>query len=106
MKTARVFYNHDLAGELRREENGFVFRYRDEYFRDPRKPPISLSLPKSKPEYRSEQLFPFFYGLLSEGETKAIQCRTLKIDEDDHFERLVSTGGTATIGAVTVEEAR
>lgn len=35
----------------------------------------------------------FFFGLLSEGINKDIQCRLLKIDEDDDFTRLIQTAG-------------
>jgi hypothetical protein len=35
---------------------------------------------------------------------KTIQCRALKIDENDHFTRLLKTSGMDVIGSVTVEE--
>ncbi|MBW6488067.1 HipA N-terminal domain-containing protein [Sulfurimonas sp.] len=50
-------------------------------------------------------LFPFFFNLLSEGNLKSMQCRELKIDEDDNFTRLLKTTQENTIGAITVEEA-
>lgn len=49
-------------------------------------------------------LFPFFFGLLAEGENKALECRLLRIDEDDHFSRLLRTCTTDTIGGITVRE--
>ena len=51
----------------------------------------SATLPKRKEEYRSKELFPFFYGLLAEGKQKERQCRELCIDENDHFTRLLET---------------
>ena len=57
---------------------------------------------KSEKEFYSDILFPFFYGLLAEGEEKVLQCRTLKIDENDHFTRLLKTADENTIGAITV----
>ena len=45
-----------------------------------------------------------FFGLLAEGDDKALQCRVLKIDEDDHFTRLLRTCAAETIGGVTVKE--
>jgi len=48
-------------------------------------------------------LFSFFSGLLSEGINKDIQCRLLKIDENDDFTRLLKTAGEDTIGAITVK---
>ena len=67
-------------------------------------PAISLSLPKTQAFFESVQLFPFFYGLLSEGINKEMQCRTMKFDENDHFTRLVKTAGQDTIGAITLKE--
>jgi serine/threonine-protein kinase HipA len=34
---------------------------------------------------------------------KDIQCRLLKIDQEDDFTRLISTAGKETIGAITVK---
>lgn len=102
---ARVFYNETLVGYLSKTENGFHFIYEDAYYFDARKPAISLSLPKTQKDYFSEKLFAFFYGLLSEGDLKTLQCRQLGIDENDHFTRLIKTGHN-TIGAVSVKEVR
>jgi len=104
-KKGLVYYNSILAGKLEYLDNEFIVRYDPEYFSDRSLPPISLSLPKSKIEYRSSVLFPFFYGLLAEGADKVLQCAVLKIDEKDHFTRLLKTAGGSTIGAITVREA-
>ncbi|MEI6065588.1 MAG: HipA N-terminal domain-containing protein, partial [Pseudanabaena sp. ELA748] len=61
-------------------------------------------LPKRKESYSSQNLFPFFYGLLAEGRVKELQCKMLKIDENDHFGRLISTAGDDSIGTVTVKK--
>jgi len=39
---------------------------------------------------------------LSEGENRKLQCRVLKIDENDHFGLLLKTASEETIGAVRV----
>lgn len=99
-----VYNNNELAGYIEKNSQGhFTFRYEDEYFYDANQPPISLSLPKSKQEHYSEKLFSFFFGLLSEGINKDIQCSAYKIDEKDHFTRLLLTAGNDTIGAITVK---
>lgn len=103
MRKAKVYRNGILAGILSEESRGkYVFRYEDAYFQDPNKPAISLTLPKTQKEFRSEVLFPFFFNMLSEGVNKKLQCRQLKIDEDDHFGLLMETAKNDTIGAVTV----
>jgi HipA-like protein len=104
-KKGQVFYNNILAGTLEYRNNEYFFTYDPVYANDRTKPPLSLSFPKSKIEYRSPVLFPFFYGLLAEGADKALQCAVLKIDENDHFSRLLKTAGENTIGAITVQEA-
>jgi serine/threonine-protein kinase HipA len=49
-------------------------------------------------------LFPFFSGLLAEGNLKDLQCRLYRIDPNDDFTRLLKTTRYDVIGAVTVEE--
>ncbi|MEX2607278.1 MAG: HipA N-terminal domain-containing protein [Kiritimatiellia bacterium] len=90
------------AGVLEETSRGFRFRYHDGYLVDPNAPSVSLRLPKSRQTHESNILFPFFFGLLAEGNLKAEQCRRLKLDEDDAFGRLIQTAGSDTIGAVSV----
>ena len=94
-----------FAGILEKYEDiEYIFTYDETYYKDPNSYAISLSLSKEKREYRSKALFPFFYGLLSEGTNKEIQCRLLRIDENDHYSLLLSTAHSDTIGSVTVRE--
>ena len=101
---ASVYNNKVLAGTLEKSKDGFIFTYSDEYYNDDSKPAISLSLPKNQKEYHSIYMFPFFSGLLAEGVNKQIQCRTLKIDEQDDFTRLIKTATTETIGTITLKQ--
>ena len=105
MPKAGVYNNGILAGILEKTASDFyIFTYDDQYFIDSGKPGISLTLPKTLKEYKSKELFSFFYGLLAEGINKDIQCRLLKIDDEDDFTRLIKTAGEDTIGAITVKE--
>jgi HipA-like protein len=105
MAKAAVYNNKVLAGFLEKHApNDYRFTYDESYLADPALPSISLTLPKTKTEHRSLFLFSFFSGLLSEGINKDIQCRLLKIDEEDDFTRLLKTAGEDTIGAITVKE--
>jgi serine/threonine-protein kinase HipA len=99
-----VRFNGTKAGRLERREGDFIFTYDQAYQADVSLPPLALSFPKHRREFRSPTLFPFFYGLLAEGENVQLQCRLLNIDDDDHFTRLLKTAGSNTIGAVTVRE--
>lgn len=105
MRQAQVFSNGVLAGVLTETDSGkYIFCYDDSFLIDDKQTAISLSLPKSQREFSSETLFPFFFNMLSEGTNKAIQCQTLKIDENDTFGLLLATAHTDTIGAITVKQ--
>lgn len=104
MRIAEVFCNGIKAGILTEENrNSYVFRYDDNYFADGKKPAVSLTLPKTRQEYRNKFLFPFFANMLSEGANRKIQSRLLRIDEQDDFGILLATAQNDTIGAVTVK---
>ena len=99
---AFVFYQDRLAGILSKTAAGYSFIYDQNYLTDPRSKSISLTLPKKQKQFTSKYLFPFFFGLLTEGITSQIQSRKLKIDEKDYFKRLVETAASDTIGCVTI----
>ena len=102
---AEIYNNGRLAGLLEKTGEGeYLFAYDKAYLNDPETSAISLTLPKMSHVYHAQKLFPFFYGLLSEGVNKQTQCRLLKIDEDDHFSLLLKTASTDTIGSITVKE--
>lgn len=106
MRKATVYFNGILAGELTEtSERKYLFRYDDGYFNDSSKPAISLTLSKSRQEYYSECLFPFFFNMLSEGSNRITQARLLRIDEKDHFGILLATAQSDTTGAITVKPA-
>lgn len=102
MRRAAVYFNKQFCGILT-EDDGYTFRYDDTYFNDPDKPAISLTLSKKQQEYRSDPLFPFFFNMLSEGINKKLQCRQLRIDENDYFGLLLATAQYDSIGAVTIK---
>lgn len=105
MRVAEVFTNGVLAGTLSETDDGkYIFKYDDAYLLDSRNRAISLSLPKRKEVFVADELFPFFYNMLSEGANKALQCMTLKIDENDAFGLLLATADNDTIGAITVKK--
>ncbi len=100
-----VYYNEILAGYLSKINDEYIFEYEDKYFADEAMPAISLAFAKKNKVFTSKILFPFFYGLLAEGDQKQIQCRKLRIDENDNFTRLIKTAAN-TIGAVAIREVK
>jgi len=102
---AEVYNNGVLAGQILKNAKGkYIFNYDNVYYNNPDAPAISLTLSKKIQKHESDTLFPFFFGLLSEGINKQTQCRLLKIDEHDHFNLLLKTANTDTIGSITVKE--
>src|SRR5687767_4159735 len=105
MARAGVYNNGILAGYLEKKaSNQYVFTYAESYLADAVLPSISLTLPRTQKVHESAVLFSFFTGLLAEGINKDIQCRLLRIDENDDYTRLLKTAGSDTIGAITVKE--
>jgi HipA-like protein len=104
MRKAEVYRNSIFAGILI-EESGqhFIFIYDDDYFNDSDLPALCLTFPKTKKEYISEDLFPFFSNMLSEGVNRNLQSKQLRIDLEDNFGLLIATAEHDTIGAVTIK---
>jgi HipA-like protein len=103
MRSGQVFYKNELAGMLSQLDNGsFIFRYDDLWLNDSSKPSISLTLPKTKMEFQSSTLFPFFFNFIPEGVNKRLLCSKKRIDQDDYFGILLEVAGGDTIGAVKI----
>jgi HipA-like protein len=105
MQKGIVYNNQIVAGIISKiNDMEYVFEYDNLYFIDDNMPPISITLPKTKKVHTSSFLFPFFFNMLSEGSNRKVQCRFLKIDEEDHFTVLLKTTSLETVGAITVKE--
>ena len=104
MRAMKIYRNGIFAGILTEENRkNYTYRYDDVYFNDSSKVAISLTLPKTQQEYKSEFLFSFFFNMLSEGVNKKLQITQLKIDENDNFGLLMATAQQDTVGAITVK---
>lgn len=103
-RKGNVYCGGMLAGHIEEMPDGYRFTYEAGYLASSGTRSISLTLPKRPEPYTSKVLFPFFFGLLAEGILKETQCRKLKLDEDDHFGRLLKTTHGDTVGAITVVE--
>jgi len=103
MRQAIILYKEEEAGLLTQHDDGsFSFRYNDTWLSDNKNPSISLTLPKTKQEYQSKHIFPFFYNMLPEGSNKQVVCKYNRIDESDYFGLLMTTAKNDNIGAVRV----
>ena len=75
MRQAKVLYKEEEAGVLTQHDDGtFSFRYHTSWYKANAKPAISLTLRKTKQEYHSDFLFPFFCNMLPEGSNKQVVC--------------------------------
>ena len=103
MRKAKVLFKNEEAGILTQHDDAsFSFHYHDDWLANERKQSISLTLPKTKKEFHSKHLFPFFYNMLPEGSNKQVVCKLNRIDQDDHFGLLMSTAKNDSIGAVRI----
>jgi serine/threonine-protein kinase HipA len=83
-RRARVFFRRRHAGILSELPDGrYRFAYEPAYLASG--PAISLTLPLQAEPFESEDLFPFFAGLVPEGWYLRIVAPTLKVDPDDTF---------------------
>lgn len=102
MRRGKVICNEISAGIIEETADGYRFQYIADYVAA-NGPAISLTLPLQVEPFESTTLFPFFHGLLAEGNLKDLQCRLKRIDPNDHFARLLETTSFDVIGNVRVE---
>ncbi|WP_194974803.1 HipA N-terminal domain-containing protein [Aquiflexum lacus] len=103
MRNAKVLFKNEEAGILTQYDDGsFSFRYHNDWIVDSHKQSISLTLPKTKQEFHSKHLFPFFYHMLPEGSNKQVVCKLNRIDREDNFGILLTTTKNDSVGAVRV----
>ena len=99
-----VLYNGRPAGLLAKEKGLYRFTYDETYRSTAGNRPISITMPFRKEAYESKELFPVFTNMLSEGMNKRMQCRMLKIDENDYFSLLLATTKEDSIGPITIKQ--
>lgn len=101
MKKANVYVHERLAGILTEDENGFCFKYNEEYLAEKDALPVSLTLPLTKDEYKSSVMLPFFDGLIPEGWLLNIAENSWKINQRDRMSLLLACCKDC-IGAISV----
>jgi HipA-like protein len=103
-RSALVLYNGEIAGVLRKTGIHYSFTYDKDYLQNPKSRPVSITLPLQLQPYESNNLFPVFINMLSEGANKRMQCRLLKIDQNDYFSLLLATAKEDSIGPINIKE--
>ena len=104
MRSANVFLFDRLAGRLVETADGQCqFSYDDGYMKEPGAEPISPTMPFQAEPYWSDEMLPFFDGLIPEGWLLDIAEETWKLNPRDRFGLLLACCRSC-IGAVSVRE--
>lgn len=91
MRQGEIWVNSQLAGVLTEDDNGYCFKYQQEYLKQEKALPVSLTLPLQKEPFHTENLFPFFDGLIPEGWLLDIAHKNWKINPRDRMGLLLTT---------------
>ena len=104
MRSADVFLFERLAGRLIETADGRCqFSYDDGYMKKPGAEPVSPTMPFRDTPYWSDEMLPFFDGLIPEGWLLDIAEETWKLNPRDRFGLLLACCRSC-IGAVSVRE--
>lgn len=103
MRKAKVYMYDKIVGILIEDDEGFHFKYENQYLESKSAEPISLTIPLKEETISSKILFPFFDGLIPEGWLLDIAVKNWKLDVRDRMSILLTTCKDC-IGAVSIEE--
>lgn len=101
MRAGEVFCGKELAGIISENEEGYQFKYNEDYWHNENAKPVSLTLPLQEPVFESKILFPFFDGLIPEGWLLDIAVDNWKLNPRDRF-GLLLTLCKDCIGSVSI----
>jgi len=91
MRQGEIWVNNQLAGVLTEDDNGYNFEYLRGYLEHENALAVSLTLPLQKDPFYSENLFPFFDGLIPEGWLLDVVHKNWKINPRDRMGLLLTT---------------
>ena len=91
MRQGEIWVNNTVAGILTENDNDYSFEYIKAYLEKENAIPVSVTLPLQKDSFKSEQLFPFFDGLIPEGWLLDIAHKNWKINPRDRMGLLLTT---------------
>jgi serine/threonine-protein kinase HipA len=98
MAKAKVYFKNSPCGELEKKIDGsFEFNYKSTV------ESVSWTLPNTQNTYKSDELFPFFDGLIPEGWLLSLAEKNWKIPKNDRMALLLATCQDC-IGAAHVME--
>ena len=89
-KKGLVYKKEILAGVIWENENGYHFQYDKLYLENPKYGGISKTLPLRAEVYDSENMIPFFDGLIPEGWLLEIAVDNWKLNPRDRMSLLLT----------------
>lgn len=93
-RSLSVWWDDDLVGTLALTRDGAMsFVYRADWIDDPKRPPISMSLPKRPQRFSARECRPFFAGLLPEDQQRDAVAAVLALSKHNDFALLDALGG-------------
>lgn len=91
MRQGEIWVNKSKAGMLIENDEGYMFQYDKTYLSSKNACPVSLTFPLQEVPFKSENLFPFFDGLIPEGWLLDIAQKNWKLNPRDRMGLLLTT---------------
>ena len=103
MKRGKVIIQDKIAGHVWQDDNGYWFKYTDEYINNPVYGQVSQTLPVEGKIFNDKKsMIAFFDGLIPEGWLLNIALENWKINEKDRMELLLAVCKDC-IGEISIE---
>ncbi len=90
MKQGLVYKKDKLVGLIWEDENGYSFQYDKDYLSNPIYGEVSRTLPLRQEEFTSNEMLPFFDGLIPEGWLLQIAVENWKLNPRDRMSLLLT----------------
>lgn len=91
MRQGEIWVNNQKAGMLIENDEGYSFHYDEDYLSLKNATPVSLTFPLQESPFTSDNLFPFFDGLIPEGWLLDIAQKNWKLNPRDRMGLLLTT---------------
>jgi serine/threonine-protein kinase HipA len=91
MRQGEIWAHNQKAGMLIENEDGYQFQYDKAYLSLKNATPVSLTFPLQEEPFISDNLFPFFDGLIPEGWLLEIAQKNWKLNPRDRMGLLLTT---------------
>lgn len=91
MRQGEIWVHNQKAGLLIENDEGYLFQYDKTYLSLKNATQVSLTFPLQEAPFKSDNLFPFFDGLIPEGWLLNIAQKNWKLNPRDRMGLLLTT---------------